>query len=282
MSPNITVSIDGFAPLRLYPITSIEQSVFPGGEVYVRSSVFPPSARVTICSRVEGGDDLMRVIMLTDALRRNGNERIGLILPYMPYARQDRVCRIGEALSARVMADLLNAQNYDIVQSYDVHSDVIGGMINRFRPLGFSAHVHSAMEYHPDHAILIPDAGAARRVNGFVDNVRDSAYHPVFQALKFRKDCEVSVQVPDIPKGHPGVIIIDDICDGGRTFIELAAALRTKRPDIDVVLCVTHGIFSGGLKKLHDGGISRIYTTNTFSDRYYAKDDQTNLKKFDI
>jgi ribose-phosphate pyrophosphokinase len=59
------------------------------------------------------------------------------------------------------------------------------------------------------------------------------------------------------------VLIVDDICDGGATFIRAARALRAIEPDVEVGLCVTHGIFSKGRQHLLDNGIDKIYTTNS-------------------
>jgi ribose-phosphate pyrophosphokinase len=76
----------------------------------------------------------------------------------------------------------------------------------------------------------------------------------------------VKTEVPDISK-YVGkkFLIIDDICDGGRTFIELVKAIQEQLPDAECYLCVTHGIFSAGLKELNKY-FKGIFCTNSYSD----------------
>ena len=90
---------------------------FGAGENHVQLRV-PPAKRVTLFFGYRGDQSIMQLLLLTDALRRSGAEQIDLLLPYMPGARQDRVCNVGEALSVKVYASLINQQQYASVSIF--------------------------------------------------------------------------------------------------------------------------------------------------------------------
>ena len=101
---------------------------FPGGEVQVSLQEFigKTSEKVTITARISSSDDVMALLMTNDAVERQckGMKSKHLIIPYLPYSRQDRVCNPGEALSVKVFAQFINSMNFDSVTTYDAHSDV--------------------------------------------------------------------------------------------------------------------------------------------------------------
>jgi ribose-phosphate pyrophosphokinase len=73
-------------------------------------------------------------------------------------------------------------------------------------------------------------------------------------------------------------VIIDDICDGGRTFVELAKAIKDGRPTAKIYLVVTHGIFSAGYDQLGEY-FEKIYTTNSYKD---IATDQSLVTQFNV
>ncbi|MEO0413632.1 MAG: ribose-phosphate diphosphokinase, partial [Verrucomicrobiota bacterium] len=201
-------------------------------------------------------DEILKLMMVTDAIRRaNSSAKIRLEIPYLPYARQDRVCNPGEALGVRVIADLINRLNFEQVVLFDPHSDVAGALIERVsirsqedlvRPL-----VPLFSEVLP--ILIAPDAGAEKKVLK-VAQMMDDQTGVIVEVLcaSKRRDTRTG-QISETTlhgsvEGRP-VLIIDDICDGGRTFIELAKVLK-RQGATQIYLYVTHGIFSKGLEVL--------------------------------
>ena len=223
--------------------------------------LFPPVGWINV--RIKSSADIMRLFLTTDALRRQGTETLHVVLPYLPYARQDRQCHPGEALSAKVFADLINERGYASVVSYDPHSDVMPALLDRFVLGVCRGHVLAAVKANPGATLVAPDAGAVRRVREMAMGIGQDPDR-IVRSLKARTAGAVTTliaesSVPDT------CVIVDDICDGGATFIALSAELR-KRGATKVVLCVTHGLFTRGIKALLDGGIDEIYTTDSFAD----------------
>jgi ribose-phosphate pyrophosphokinase len=176
----------------------------------------------------------------------------------------------GEALSIKVMADLINSQNYANVEIWDPHSDVTTALINNLTVV----EQHELASTIPDidwaNTILVaPDAGAAKKIYKLAA-IRGSE---VITAYKVRDPVTGNITATKVDSNtstfvgsNKRFLIVDDICDGGRTFTELAKVLK-KWTDMPVDLYVTHGIFSKGMS-VFDGLIDNIYCANPwFEDK---------------
>lgn len=240
---------------------------FSGGEQQVqiqRPELYTGCSSLRIVAHLHSSDDIMQLFLATDALRRSfGHQDFDLVVPYFPYARQDRVCAPGEAASARVMCDLINAQKYRSVEVWDAHSDVVPMLLDRCfnrHCADFVSELHLGDEN--DTILVAPDAGAAKKVLECARRLE----LPLLTAGKNRNpntgeitgtwvDSRTLRQNED-----RDFLIVDDICDGGRTFVELAKALKPLTTG-NVSLYVTHGIFSKGLAPFH-GLIQKFYSAN--------------------
>jgi len=224
--------------------------IFPGGEINVRVVVAEPRSHIKAIIR--NSEDIIRLLLLCDALKRANSKITILSIPYFPYARQDRVCNTGESLSVKVMADLINSIGAECVRLTDPHSDVLPALINNCEIMDIKA--YGLLDVIGDKLIVCPDAGAEKRI------------------LKLKRPYVMATKVRDVATGDiletklygdvngRDCIIVDDICDGGRTFIELAKVLR-KAGAKNIDLYVTHGIFSKGLS-VFEGILDNIYHYN--------------------
>ena len=229
---------------------------FPGGERHIR---LPKSVEAsshgcwTITAGIYSPEGVLDLLLLADALKRAvmPGAQIHLVLPYVPYARQDRVALAGEPLSAAVFCQLINTADFASVTVSDPHSDVVPALLNNVRVVPASAYVErlrkGALASIPEIAVVAPDTGARKRV----ELVAKDIGAPVVYATKTRDPVNgrlsaaaVSSSVPALP-----LLVVDDICDGGGTFVALAEALRgvTDQP---LYLYVTHGLFTKGLEPL--------------------------------
>lgn len=187
-----------------------------------------------------------------------------LMVPYLPYSRQDRVCSVGEAFSLKVIGNLINAMQFDRVYTWDAHSDVsnmcIRNLLNKTPNNLYGKFVKELHDNGDIDTLVAPDAGSTPKINAM-----SYAYNiPVLQGHK-KRDPETGSLTGF---GYNGVasfknlLIVDDICDGGGTFIGLTKELLAGGAS-SVSLLVTHGFFSKGVDILLDNGISNIYTTNS-------------------
>jgi ribose-phosphate pyrophosphokinase len=244
-------------------------STFPAGESFVKINKLHTPATLSglqhamITMNFEGNDDIINLALLTDAVRRNYYVKgIALDLVYLPYARQDRVMSHGESLSVRVIADIINSLNFEHVLVTDCHSAVGLACLNNVveRDL-IEATNGLSDEFWPETTVLVsPDAGANKKVLALA---RSWGFPNVVRADKTRDVLTGKITGTVVHSEHVGekdFLIVDDICDGGRTFIELAKELR-KLTTGKIYLYVTHGIFSAGVK-VFDGLIDKVYISN--------------------
>lgn len=255
---------EGFEP---YGASSILHTghLFSGGEVQIRLTGVPNlmESPIRITTRINTSDDLMRLLLVTDALREVGAGEIHVFIPYLPYARQDRVVRAGEAFSLRVFADIVNAQAYASVTVFDVHSDVAPALIRKCTVVPNHELVRKITSAAPEYWLLSPDAGAFKKVTLLANVIQYSEEVAVCTKVRVQTGAISGVTVSVSDFAGRDVFIVDDICDGGRTFIALAKEIRSRNPG-KIYLIVSHGIFSFGEEVIREGGIDHVYTTDSF------------------
>jgi len=257
--------------------SEVEYFVFSGGEVQTKinqSSTYLLPDYIRIDAKLQNSDDVMALLQVNEILKRSHpNIEIYLDMHYAPYARQDRVCAIGESLSCKVFANLINSCNFSRVYVSDCHSDVLPALLNNCHNIPLSvilvrSHLSSVL-HSKSGFIISPDAGANKKVfdvcklytnQVFVraDKTRDAATGKITGTEVFHDDFE----------GKP-CYILDDICDGGYTFVKLAEKLKEKNAG-KITLFVTHGIFSKGLE-VFDGLIDQVWTTDSFESNVSHK-----------
>ncbi len=243
----------------------IKHFVFSGGECHVDISHINFDGNVDVVAYLYSSDDIMCLLMSIDAIRqRNEGAKINLTVPYLPYARQDRVCNKGEAFSLSVIATMINNLNCETVTLYDPHSQVSYDLIKNCRVLTQTDLIRGTdlLSFIRQHNLTLvsPDAGSESKIKNiqktfdlnaiFCKKIRDSETREI-----------IKTEIPDDLESD-AFIIIDDICDGGRTFVELAKALQKKGAKT-IYLYVTHGIFSQGLKSLKPY-FNHIYCHHSF------------------
>ena len=263
--------------LNQLPIVSFN---FPAGETHVR---LPESLdfeeEMVVKANLMNGDSVMELLLTVDAVRRVKSDiKISLEIPYFPYARQDRVCNNGEALSVKVMADLINRLNCQQVTIVDPHSDVTPALLNNCVVKTQSdVIINSGLLdriIKENWALISPDAGAKKKVHQLakrLSNINNDFEPDIFYGEKTRNTQTGEITgtsfIGDVYDRQ--VLIVDDICDGGRTFIELAKLLQ-KQQAKKIFLYITHGIFSKCLDVLRPY-FDQIYCYHVFSS-YHQQD----------
>ena len=242
---------------------------FPAGEVGVSTHFDNNSTKtdlVKISAHLTNSDEIMKLLMLTDALKRQYlNAQIELRLGYIPYGRQDRVCSEGESLSIRVFADLINAQEYSRVVIFDPHSDVTSALLNNCQVITQREIFNKLFAYKISSecrdVIVAPDFGASKKALSIYN---DGHFNEMMVADKVR-DLKTGYITDfnftgDVEGKH--CVVVDDILDGGATFILIGNALKEAGAK-SLSLVVTHGIFSKGTEPI-TSIYDNVYTTNSY------------------
>jgi ribose-phosphate pyrophosphokinase len=257
----------GFALTQAESI-NFETFTFKGGEPHIKLELpdgIDVQEPVLITQRVANSQDFMLLLLATDALRRAGYDRLQLLIPYFPAARQDRLMIPGEPLSVRVYADLINAQYYDRVMVFDPHSDVTPALLNRVQVLTNEAFVAQVLtHFDRDRVCLVaPDAGALKKIHKLSTALGGLPVVVCDKERDVRTGALTGFRVFADGLSGRQCLIVDDICDGGGTFVGLTAELRKLNPE-SVSLAVSHGIFSKGVAALTHV-LDQVYTTDSFA-----------------
>lgn len=247
---------------------------------------------VSITSRLNSFRDLEVIIAANQALREFSYvENVKLNVPYFLGARSDRKFEAGTSNYLKtVICPIINSQNFSRVTILDPHSDVLEACLNNYHKHNNHRLVKDALmkidnkEGAQERICLVsPDAGAYKKI---FDVAKEFNIDKIITASKVRDIKTGKILRTEIPTldQHADLkyVIIDDICDGGRTFIELAKAIKGSRPSAKVYLVVTHGIFSAGFAELTQY-FEGIYTTNSYreiADNEYEQ--KTNTTAFNI
>jgi ribose-phosphate pyrophosphokinase len=245
--------------------------IFPDGQPHIVLNLDGIDGKDKAClvsTRVANPTDLFTVLMAKDVLESHGFAHIDLTISYLMAARMDRQMTDGEPFSLRIVAAMLNQAGFRRISIFDPHSDVSTALILRSKAIGNETFVKRCLDHfyqnqeRDDYALISPDAGALKKIYKVAQFVEAPS---VIECSKMR-DVKTgylsgfNTQVVDF-QGKT-CFIIDDICDGGGTFVGLAALLKSRNAR-KIVLIVSHGIFSKGFDLAN---IDAIYTTNSFQN----------------
>jgi ribose-phosphate pyrophosphokinase len=205
-----------------------------GKDVFVVQSTCAPT-----------NDNLMEVMIIVDALKRASAGRITAALPYFGYARQDRRVRSTRvAISAKVVANMLQTAGVDRVLTMDLHADQIQGFFdipvdNIYAAPLLLADLHKSP--YDDLIVVSPDVGGVVRA----------------RAIAKRLDCDLAIIDKRRPKANVAevmniigdvsgrtCVIMDDIVDTANTLVKAAAALKERGARYVLAYC-THPVLSG-------------------------------------
>lgn len=225
--------------------------VFPGGEVGVKFDFNDAGLdHFSIRWKVENKNNLHQEFFIVanavDAIRQKFPKAIiYLLIPYYPYARQDRVCHEGESHAMKVFENLLGTLPVTEVIVHDLHSNT--NSIDLLK-----IYQESCLAKFPTDRyqfLVAPDKGASEKVELCTEVCEKAKFYVTMN--KVRKDGKVIHEPYELFRTFVNRgLVVDDICDGGATFISVARAIKERNPHVQLDLYVTHGIFSKGLDEL--------------------------------
>lgn len=265
-----------------------EHSQFPDGQQQIEITEKSNNDSVIIWSRFNNFMDLEKIICAVKSVKMCAFNRVALRVPYFLGGRSDRSFSKTENNYLRdVVCPIINSLNLDYVLVRDPHSHSIEtGTIGFKEESNDDFYNWAIRKISPvNYTVICPDAGAVKRTV-HASKVFGHGKLPIVCEKERNSAGEITKTI--VPHFDPcdDVVILDDICDGGRTFIEIAKVIKLRheqreREDVidqngKIYLIVTHGIFSKGfdeLSKYFDG----IFCTNSYSDVNHKLVKQFNL-----
>lgn len=234
-------------------LVEIDESV-RGKDVYIVQSTSNP---VT--------ENLMEILVLTDALKRASAREITAVIPYFGYARQDRKAKPRQPITSRLVADLLSVAGVDRVVTVDLHARQIQGFFDipvdemEALPLLYRYFVDKNIE---DICVVSPDHGGATRARKLSERL-DCPIAIIDKRRPKPNVAEVMGIIGDV-KGK-NCILIDDMIDTAGTICAGAEVLKEKGAK-DVYIACTHGVLSGpAAQRLQNCCAKEVVITDTIS-----------------
>ncbi|MCK7638078.1 MULTISPECIES: ribose-phosphate diphosphokinase [Corynebacterium] len=266
--------------VKLTPTTARD---FANGEIFVRfeESVRGCDAFVLQSHTQPLNKWLMEQLIMIDALKRGSAKRITAILPFYPYARQDKKHRGREPISARLVADMLKTAGADRIVSVDLHTDQIQGFFD-----GPVDHMH-AMPILTEHikknysleniCVVSPDAGRVKVAEKWANTLGGApmAFVHKTRSVDVANQVTANRVVGDV--AGRTCVLLDDMIDTGGTISGAVGVLREAGAG-DVIIATTHGVFSGPAReRLSRCGAREVIATDTLPQNTDGWDNLTVL-----
>jgi ribose-phosphate pyrophosphokinase len=217
-------------------------------------------------------DNLMEVLIMIDALKRASAARVTAALPYFGYARQDRRPRSARvAISAKVVANMLEAVGVDRVLTMDLHADQIQGFFNVPVDNIYAAPILLGDLWkhgYEDLLVVSPDVGGVVRARALAKRL-ESDLAIIDKRRPKANDAEVMNIIGDV-KGRT-CVIMDDMVDTAGTLAKAAQALKNEGA-IKVLAYCTHPVLSGGaVERIANSALDEVVVTDSIPLREDAR-----------
>ena len=213
-------------------------------------------------------DNFMELMLALDAFRRASAQRINVVIPYFPYARQDRMARGREPISARVIANALEMAGANRVIYVDIHALQIQGFFNiPVDPLTamptLATYFADEQRFPKDETVIVsPDVGRARLAGKYAEHLELPLVIMHKRRLGF-SETKTTAVVGDIKDKI--AIMIDDIVAGGSVLDQIPALIEAGARS-PVYLSITHPVLlPSAIRRLDRPEIAELVTTNSLA-----------------
>ena len=250
------------------PLADATLSTFSDGEIMVRinENVRGSDVFVIQSTSVPVNDHLIELLLMVDALKRASAGRITAVIPYYGYARQDRKVQPRVPISAKMVADLINAVGTNRVLTVDLHAGQIQGFFNIPVDNLYAAPVlldYMHEQFDTNNLVIVsPDAGGVERARAFAKRL-NCTIAIVDKRREKANECEIMNVIGDV-MGRD-TLLLDDMVDTAGTIAQAASALMSQGARRVSAAC-THAVLSGpAVERINNSPLQALIVTNTIS-----------------
>ncbi len=242
-------------------------SKFSDGEVMVEIDEHVRGKDVFIVQStcVPTNDNLMELLIIADALRRSSAARITAVIPYYGYARQDRRPRSQRVpITAKLVADMIQAAGINRVLTVDLHADQIQGFFNIPVDNVYASPILLGdiwRQVYPNKIVVSPDVGGVVRARAIAKRLGDAELAIIDKRRPKANEARVMNIIGDVH--GKTCIIVDDIVDTAGTLCQAATALKEAGAE-RVVAYITHAVLSGSsIERISGSALDELVVTDT-------------------
>lgn len=253
----------------------IELGVFSDGEidVWVGDNVNNCDVFILQSNSHPVNNNIIELALIADALRRAGAHKITAVIPYFGYSRKEKQSRVGEPISAKVVADLILSSGINKVVCLDLHADAIVGFFST--PVIYLSALEVLAsrikkEKLTNPIVIAPDVGGVKRGRNYANILNVPLAVIEKNRSTNERDKMAVLSISGAVTGDTA-IIIDDVISTGGTIIESAKTLKAKGVK-KVIACATHAVFSGNaIEKLEASPIDKFFVTDSVAQNIKSK-----------
>lgn len=258
---------------------------YPDGQIQlVLGNLNDNKCELNILTRIKSSDDLFILMQLSDIISRRGIYINKIVITYLLAARTDRVFNQYNAFTLKIVADVINSFNASAVYIFMPHSSRSLQLINYSMPIDIYNYLHDFDDklWNEDVILVAPDAGAADRLRPYVNTYMDRMItctkkrdeNGAIVSVDLNLD-DSSLEISDIDFSKKRLLVMDDLCDGGGTFMALAPELRKLNP-MQLDIAVGHAIQHGGIERL-SSVYDKVYITDSYDEYDLSSFSRTNV-----
>ncbi|MFB0560412.1 MAG: ribose-phosphate diphosphokinase [Candidatus Lokiarchaeia archaeon] len=248
-------------------VVPIEFKTFPDGERYIRIKGEPKNFHAVVVQSIippNPDQSIIELCFILETLKELGVEKVTAVVPYFAYARQDKRFLPGEAVSGRIVCDIIHNAGADEVITVDIHNKrifknfkipakdvsavpLLGEYLNKFKPT--------------DPLIISPDEGAMERAKTLADFME--AEYVIFSKFRDKHTGEIEIKMTEINVANRDVFIVDDIISTGSTMVRAVEIAKSQGASRIYTAC-THAILVGDSRfRIINAGANEIIGTDT-------------------
>ncbi|MEX2353358.1 MAG: ribose-phosphate pyrophosphokinase [Gammaproteobacteria bacterium] len=249
------------------PMGKMTVDTFSDGEIFVEVEENVRNRDVFViqplCS--PANDNLMELLIITDAMKRASSSRVMAVIPYMGYARQDRRTRSARVpITAKVVANMIHTAGVDRVLTVDLHADQIQGFFDIPLDNVYASPVLLGdiwKHRYPNQIVVSPDVGGVVRARAIAKRLEDAELAIIDKRRPNPNESEIMNIIGDVK--NRSCIIVDDLVDTAGTLCNAANALK-QRGALRVVAYCTHAVLSGNaLRNIENSQLDELVVTDT-------------------
>jgi ribose-phosphate pyrophosphokinase len=263
------------------PLGNVDLTRFADGELrpWIQEDVRDKTVFVLESLATPMDEYIMELVLMGDAIRRSAPRTMVAVVPYMGYARQDKQHRVGEPVSARVIAKFIEVSKYQEVITVDLHNDAIVGFFE-IPVTHVSAQGILEAEVKKlglkNGVVISPDVGGVKRARNIAYELNLPMVVMEKKRYLDRRDTSESFQIIGDVAGRDA-IIMDDVVSTGGTIVHSATSLK-EAGATSVTVLATHGVLAGdAAAKLAAAPIDHIVLTDTIAQKKESSFDRLRI-----
>lgn len=247
-------------------------SRFPDGEPHIVLRNINRKDEVSVVCRIANSDDLFILMQVGDILNRQGIV-FSLKISYLMSMRMDRVISYDEAYSLNIVANIINSMKPADVFIVEPHSYKSTHLIDNSSYESGTHYIPKSEEY----IYVYPDAGAEARYSSYLPNEKH-VYCSKIRSLETGSLLGFTIKNPEVIINNPDkpLMVIDDLCDGGGTFVGIAKEIRKIDPSRKLSIYVTHMVNPKGIENLSKN-FNHVWFTNSYKTWENLPDNVTQI-----